>query len=112
MPRGQTGEPRALSRARAAEAGSAGREPPGQSVLFVGSFEKAEKRCVLGEQDLHLRQADSGPVLDPGLGEVVFDGVEATLAHLVKMIDFWPGGYMGRTAYLSGRPGLTRCSDT
>ena len=67
---------------------------------------------MLGKQRLELGKADGGPVLDPGLGEVVLDGMQAPFAHLTEMIGFRPGGYMGRTAYLSGRPGLTQCRDS
>ena len=78
--------------------------------LVLGGLQVPEESGVLGEQGLELGKADGGPVLDPGLGEVVLDGVQAAFAHLAKMIGFRPGGYMGRTAYLSCRPGLTRCS--
>ena len=37
---------------------------------------------MLGQERLDLAQADCRPVLDPGLGEVVFDDVEAALAHV------------------------------
>jgi hypothetical protein len=41
---------------------------------------------MLGEEILDLRDAGSGPVLEPGLGEVVLDAVKAAFAH-VAMID-------------------------
>ena len=54
-------------------------------LLFLG-FEEAEERRMLGEIVLDLGDARPGPVLEPGLGEVVLDAMEAAFAH-AGMID-------------------------
>jgi hypothetical protein len=43
--------------------------------------EEAQKRCVLGEEGLDLRDARSRPVLEPGVAEVVLDLMKAAFAH-------------------------------
>ncbi len=59
---------------------------------------------MLGEQGLELTKSHTGPVLDPRLGKVVCDGVEAAI-H-ARMIGIRRSGYMGRTAHFSSRCGL------
>ncbi len=43
--------------------------------------EKAQKRCVLGEEGFDLGDACAGPVLDPRLAEIVLDLVKAAFTH-------------------------------
>jgi hypothetical protein len=57
-------------------------------LLFLG-FEEAQERRMLGEIVLDLGDARPGPVLEPGLGEVVLDAMEAAFAH-AEMIDIGP----------------------
>ena len=45
---------------------------------------------MLGEEVLDLGDAGAGPVLEPGLGEVVLDAMEAAFAH-ARMIDMGLG---------------------
>src|SRR5439155_11530007 len=44
-------------------------------------FEVQEKRGVLGEVRLKLRNPDAGPVLQPAVLEVRFDPVKAAITH-------------------------------
>ena len=44
-------------------------------------LEEAQEGRVLGEEVLDLGDAGPGPVLEPGLGEVVLDAMEAAFAH-------------------------------
>ena len=90
--------------ALAADVLDSGRQP---SAAELGRLvEEAEEGCVLRQERLELPQAHRGPVLDPGLGEVVCDGVQSSI-H-ARMIDIEPIGYMGRMAYLVDRPDLPR----
>ena len=59
------------------------RDEPALRVLRV---DEAQEGCVLGEEILDLGDAGSGPVLEPGVGEVVLDAMEAAFAH-GSMID-------------------------
>ena len=36
---------------------------------------------MLGEVCLELTETRTGPILEPGLGDVVFDAMKAALAH-------------------------------
>ena len=51
---------------------------------------------------LDLGDSGSCPVEKPGLGEIVLDVVEATVAHLVLIIETATDAHMGRTAQLGG----------
>ena len=57
-------------------------------------LEEAQEGRVLGEEVLDLGDAGPGPVLEPGLGEVVLDAMKAAFAH-AGMIDTMPGGRHG-----------------
>jgi hypothetical protein len=46
------------------------------------ALDEPQKVRVLGEISLELSDAGTDPVLEPGLGDVVLDAVEAALAHL------------------------------
>ena len=50
-------------------------------LLGDGGLEEGEKRRVLAQQILDLRDTRARPVLDPRLGQVVLDVMEATLVH-------------------------------
>src|ERR1044072_1331588 len=65
--------------------------------LVDSLFEIAEDGRGLGQERFDLAQANCRPVLDPRLGKVVFDDMDAALAHLSLMIDTAPPGGMGRT---------------
>src|SRR5262249_14469233 len=74
-----------------------GRDPPRAAPFRLGlrvTLEKREERRVLGEEVLDLGDAGSGPVLDPGLRQVVLDAMEAELAH-AAIIDAEPDGRHG-----------------
>lgn len=43
--------------------------------------EEAQKGRVLGKESLDLGDAGAGPVLDPGLTEVVLDVMKAAFTH-------------------------------
>jgi hypothetical protein len=62
---------------------------PGPLLSLVG-LEEAQEGRVLGEEVLDLGDARPGPVLEPGLGEVVLDVMEAAFAH-AGMIDMGLG---------------------
>src|SRR6266508_632135 len=56
--------------------------PPGEKkTLGVLCVEEAEEGCVLGEEGLDLGDAGAGPVLHPGLAEIVLDLVKAAFTH-------------------------------
>ena len=65
--------------------------------VFV-RVEVAEEGCVLAEQYSRARSAHGGPVLDPGLGEIVLDVVQSAVAH-AQMIGIAGPGTCGRTAH-------------
>jgi len=52
-------------------------------VLLLGGLEEGEKRRVLAEQILDLRDTCARPVLDPRLGQIVLDVMESALVHKV-----------------------------
>ena len=52
-----------------------------RKVLLLDGFEKGQESRVLAQQILDLRDARACPVLDPGLGQIVFDVVESALVH-------------------------------
>jgi len=49
--------------------------------LLLGGLEEGEERGVLAQQILDLRDPRPRPVLDPRLGQVVFDVMESALVH-------------------------------
>src|SRR6266571_5043672 len=49
--------------------------------LRLSGLQEAEEGGVLGEQRLDLGDAGAGPVLEPGLAEIVLDLVQTSLAH-------------------------------
>jgi hypothetical protein len=55
-------------------------------LLGLVRLEKAQECRMLGEEVLDLGDACSGPILEPGLGKVVLDAMEAAFAH-AGMID-------------------------
>ena len=57
----------------------------GEERYFLSGLEEAQERGVLAEQILDLRDAGARPVLDPGLGQVVLDVMEAALVHPVMI---------------------------
>src|SRR5438876_7129166 len=57
------------------------RFPTRMRGLRLLRLEKAEKRSVLGEERLDLSHSRTGPILEPGLAEVVLDLVQTALAH-------------------------------
>jgi hypothetical protein len=59
---------------------------PGLGLL---RFDEAQESRVLGEEVLDLGHARPGPILQPGLGEVVLDAMKAAFAH-EAMIDIGP----------------------
>ena len=50
-------------------------------VLLVAGLEEGQEGRVLAQQILDLRDARTRPVLDPRLGQIVFDVVESALVH-------------------------------
>src|SRR3954471_2438490 len=60
-------------------------EPAVEETLLVVGLEEAQERGVLAEQILDLRDAGSCPVLDPRLGQVILDVMEAALIHSVMI---------------------------
>src|SRR4029079_6757767 len=85
--------PRGCSSARSDSASEAYRQgAPTPSAcssncgLLLLCFEEAQKRRMLREVVLDLGDPGPGPVLEPGLGEVVLDAMEAAFAH-AGMID-------------------------
>src|SRR5581483_12146775 len=61
--------------------------PRDRLALGLGvALEEHEEGGVLGEEVLDLGDAGAGPVLDPGVGEVVLDAMEPAFAH-AGMID-------------------------
>src|SRR6266511_2634248 len=79
----------------------------GFADLLFGRVEVRQEGRVLAEQILDLGDAGTGPVLDPRLGEVVRNEVEAAIAH-ASMIGTRPAGSMGRTAHFRPASGLAR----
>src|SRR5215208_5602228 len=61
-------------------------------------FEEAQESGVLCQQRLDLGNTRAGPILQPGVAEVVLDVVEAALAHRHKY------RHAGRTAPWAERP--------
>ena len=61
---------------------------------------------MLGEEVLDLGDARTGPVFEPGLGEVVLDAMEAPFAH-AGMIDPIPDIRYGPIGSTSGARGPT-----
>src|SRR4051812_436934 len=59
---------------------------PRSYLLAFLRVQEAQEGRMLGEKFLDLGDARSGPVLEPGLGEVVLDAMEAAFAH-AEMID-------------------------
>ena len=55
--------------------------PRATAGLGLLRLEEAEERRMLGEERLDLGNSRPGPVLEPGLAEVVLDLMEAALAH-------------------------------
>src|SRR6476620_1325911 len=47
--------------------------------------EKAQEGCVLRTQRLDLEDSCAGPVLEPGLAEVVLDMMQAAFAHRLNL---------------------------
>src|ERR1700737_1117931 len=77
---------------------------PSSASVFVG-LEEAEERGVLGQIRLDLGDPGARPVLDPRVGQIVRDVMEAALAH-GKMIGqdlrerHGPNGSTGRRQVL------------
>jgi hypothetical protein len=60
----------------------------------LAGVQEAQESCVLGEEVLDLRDAGSGPVLEPGVGEIVLDAMKAAFTH-GEIIDTVPGSRHG-----------------
>jgi hypothetical protein len=50
-------------------------------------LDEPQKVRVLREIRLELSETGAGPILEPRLGDVVFDPMKAALTHLRRMID-------------------------
>ena len=55
--------------------------PARECGLRLLCVEEAQERCVLGEEGFDLGDARAGPILHPGLAEVVLDPMKAAIAH-------------------------------
>ena len=71
------------------------------SFLELLGLEEAQKGRMLGEKFLDLGDAGTGPVLEPGVREVVLDAMEAAFAH-GAMIDTEPDTRHGPFGSTSG----------
>src|SRR5215208_2172059 len=60
-------------------------DPAVEETLLGVRLEEAQERGVLAEEVFDLRDAGACPVLDPGLGEVILDVMEAALVHSVMI---------------------------
>ena len=53
----------------------------------VAALDEAEEVGMLGEIRLELSKTRTRPILEPRLGDVVLDAMEAAFAHYGRMID-------------------------
>jgi hypothetical protein len=59
---------------------------PSAEPLSLLGIQEAQEGCVLRKEVLDLGDTCAGPVLEPAVGEIVFDAMEAAFAH-GEMID-------------------------